>query len=125
MWLGERYHLHNNRAPIGERRDRRHRRADAVEVGLEPGIFSVTHCVVAAAGAIELVGNHKRQWGLLTAVDLPAVVEDVHTRIRGRGHHQFWRRQGTHSLVRFEAGGVAVDHFDCRPTLAVGRYDRA
>lgn len=76
----------NDEARVGERRDRRHRRADIVEVCFEFGEFSVPHRVVAAASAIEFVGDHEWQRRFFAAVNLPSVIEHMDARIRRRRH---------------------------------------
>jgi hypothetical protein len=44
-------------------------------------VFAVSHRVIAAARSIELVRDHERQRRFLAAIDLPAMIEDMHTRV--------------------------------------------
>ncbi len=54
------------------------------QIGLKVRIFAVAHCIVAAAGAIELVRNHEWQRSFLAAVHLPPMIKYVHTGVRRR-----------------------------------------
>lgn len=74
-------------------------------------------CGRAAAGTIELVGDHERQWRLLAAIYLPAVIEHVHARIRRRCEDETRCSHLFQSLVASKTGSAPVQ--DCNRVTTI------
>jgi hypothetical protein len=113
VWFREGNKLHQDSAFVTKPCQRSEAVFNCGEISTKIELMTVAKCVKSRTGSILGVGNPKRRGSLPSSLDLPSVIQDMHSCVLRRGDNKFWRRNPRPNRVLVKTADSLMTNGSC------------